>query len=195
MEAFKDNKKFQDTLKTAKALFWKYGIKRVSIEEICTETPVSKMTFYKFFENKNHLAEIILKGMLNEGYLKYRNIMDKPIPFPEKIKKTIILKNEITTGISDEFIRDAYQDNNSGLLAIMNEYKDRLYKEVLADMTLAQEQGEIRSDIKPEFIMYLLDDISYKVMDEKLTAFYSSKQELTMELTKYFFYGIMNSEK
>jgi AcrR family transcriptional regulator len=57
MKDFKNNKKFQSTVNKAKELFWKYGIKKVSIEEICAEAPVSKMTFYKFFKNKNDLAE------------------------------------------------------------------------------------------------------------------------------------------
>ncbi|PID93656.1 MAG: hypothetical protein CSA95_07025 [Bacteroidetes bacterium] len=37
MEAFKENKKFQSTVKKAKELFWKHGIRRVSIEEICAK--------------------------------------------------------------------------------------------------------------------------------------------------------------
>ena len=43
MEEFKDNKKFQDIVATAKTLFWKHGIKRVTIEELCKEASASKM--------------------------------------------------------------------------------------------------------------------------------------------------------
>ncbi|MBE9509365.1 MAG: TetR family transcriptional regulator, partial [Bacteroidetes bacterium] len=35
-----DNQKFQQIITTAKELFWKFGIKRVTIEEICQEANV-----------------------------------------------------------------------------------------------------------------------------------------------------------
>ena len=47
------SKKYQDIKKKGKELFWKYGTKRVTVEEICREAGVSKMTYYKFFKNKN----------------------------------------------------------------------------------------------------------------------------------------------
>ena len=89
MEEFKDNKKFQDTVTTAKTLFWKYGIKRVSIEEICKEASLSKMTFYKFFKNKEALAEYLLINVLNEWHDQYRAIMKQKIPFASKITQVI----------------------------------------------------------------------------------------------------------
>ncbi|MDH5400751.1 MAG: TetR/AcrR family transcriptional regulator, partial [Cyclobacteriaceae bacterium] len=55
------NRKYQAIFETAKELFWKYGIRRVTIEEICKEAGVSKMTFYKFFPNKVALANTILE--------------------------------------------------------------------------------------------------------------------------------------
>ena len=85
MEEFKDNKKFQDTITTAKMLFWKHGIKRVSIEEICKEASVSKMTFYKFFKNKEALAEYLLVNVLTEWHVQYRVIMKQKIPLLLKL--------------------------------------------------------------------------------------------------------------
>lgn len=92
MEEFRDNIKFQDTVSTAKELFWKYGVKRVTIEEICKETPVSKMTFYKFFKNKEALAEYLLTNLLTEWHAQYRAIMKQNIPFASKITQVIALE-------------------------------------------------------------------------------------------------------
>lgn len=46
------NIKQQFILSAGKELFWKHGVKRVTVEEICVQASVSKMTFYKFFMNK-----------------------------------------------------------------------------------------------------------------------------------------------
>ena len=57
-------KKQDQIIQAGRHLFWKYGMKRVSIEEICREAGVSKMTFYKYFANKTALALYILKTVL-----------------------------------------------------------------------------------------------------------------------------------
>jgi AcrR family transcriptional regulator len=41
------NLKLARIASTAEKLFMKFGIRRVSVEEICREASVSKMTFYK----------------------------------------------------------------------------------------------------------------------------------------------------
>ena len=40
------NKKKQSIIKASRDLFMRYGIKRVTVEEICETAGVSKMTFY-----------------------------------------------------------------------------------------------------------------------------------------------------
>ncbi|MCK4464396.1 MAG: TetR/AcrR family transcriptional regulator, partial [Bacteroidales bacterium] len=79
-----DNQKFQQIITTAKNLFWKFGIKRVSIEEICREANVSKMTFYKHFSNKPELVKYIINKITSEALAKYKNIMSQDVSFSEK---------------------------------------------------------------------------------------------------------------
>ncbi|HCX98645.1 MAG TPA: TetR/AcrR family transcriptional regulator [Bacteroidales bacterium] len=182
-------------LKTAKSLFWKHGIRRVTIEEICKEAGVSKMTFYKFFKNKEALAEYLLVELLTGWHNQYRAIMNNNIPFTTKIKLVISLEQEASKDMGEEFIKDIYNNEFTELQKLIDIEKDKYNTELVQDMIKAQKQGDIRNDVKPEFILYLLEDIGSKVMDEKLSALYSSKQELILELTNYFFYGIMNREK
>ena len=191
-----ENSSKQDLiLKAAQTLFWKFGIKRVTIDEICKETPVSKMTFYKFFKNKEALAEHLLKGVLNGWHDQYREIMNQEIPFPDKIKQVIDLEQAASENMGEEFIKDIYHNEFTELQNLIDTARNLYNAEVVRDLTEAQKQGEIRADIKPEFILHLLEDIGSKVMDEKLSELYGSKQALIMELTNYFFYGIMNGEK
>ena len=56
----KKSKSFISIQKSAKTLFWKYGMARVTVEEICREAGVSKMTFYRNFKNKNEVAKQVL---------------------------------------------------------------------------------------------------------------------------------------
>ncbi|MDD4656997.1 MAG: TetR/AcrR family transcriptional regulator [Bacteroidales bacterium] len=195
MDCFKNNIKFQEIVSAAKTLFWKYGIKRVSIEEICTSAPVSKMTFYKFFKNKEVLAEYVLKEILTQWHNNYISIMNQNIDFSQKIKQVIALEQHASENMGEEFIQDIYKNEYLKLQELISKERNRYHAEIVKDMIDAQKKGEIRKDIKPEFILYLLEDIANKVVDKNLSKLYSSKQELIMELTNYFFYGIMNNNQ
>jgi len=97
--------------------------------------------------------------------------------------------------MGEEFIQDIYNNEYVKLQKLITAERNRYNSEIVKDMIDAQKKGEIRKDIKPEFILYLLEDIANKVVDKNLSKLYSSKQELIMELTNYFFYGIMNNNQ
>lgn len=77
--------KYTQLVEASRGLFFKYGVKRVTVEEICEKANVSKMTFYKYFSDKMQLAELIRDELLNQGFAKYAEINARDISFPEKI--------------------------------------------------------------------------------------------------------------
>ena len=185
------NAKCQDILKAAKTLFWKYGIKRVSVQEICKEAGASKMTFYRFFDNKLDLAKTLLDGIFNEGIEEYNAIMAADIPFPEKVQQTLLAKFRNSQDISQELIMDLYKNKELGLLEYLEARGNEMMNRVLDDYEQAQKEGYIRPNIKREFIMYQLMKMREMMIDPNLLGLYNNPQELTMELTNYFFYGLL----
>ncbi|MDA3905863.1 MAG: TetR/AcrR family transcriptional regulator, partial [Bacteroidales bacterium] len=107
MDSTTINIKQQQILEAGKELFWKHGIKRVTIEEICKQAHVSKMTFYKFFDNKKALAIAILDNTVGAALIDYKELIDKKdCSFTDKINQMLKMKLEGTQDISQEFIMD-----------------------------------------------------------------------------------------
>src|ERR1035437_8340045 len=96
-------KKILQILSTAEDLFQRFGFRRVTIEEICAKANVSKMTFYKYFPNKNELIKKILNSWLKQVEQTINEFEGINIPFTEKIKKLLYLKEESIGKISKEF--------------------------------------------------------------------------------------------
>jgi AcrR family transcriptional regulator len=188
----KENRSYQNIVQHAGSLFWKHGIRRVSVEEICREACVSKMTFYRLFKNKHEVAQKVLDNVMEEGVVKYRAIMQQQIPFDEKMKQLILLKKESSNDISEEFIKDIYQNDESGLKQQMEAFRTEFKNEIKNDFKNAQQQGWIRSDVKIDFILFMQDHLTNLIMDEKLASMYKNSQEMIMEITKFFFYGILS---
>lgn len=186
-----EDQKLKDIVLTAKDLFWRFGFKRVSIEEVCREAGVSKMTFYKHFSNKIELVKFIYSYVSKEAMDKYMSIMHQNIPFKEKVKKSIDLKMEQTRSISHEFYNDLLNSDQPEIISLIQQSKKENIELILKDYIDAQKKGEIRKDIKPEFILYFLNHMFDMANDKHLMALYKSPNELIMELINFFFYGIL----
>jgi len=187
----KPNNSHQAILTAAKTLFWKYGIRRVSVEEICKEAGVSKMTFYRLFGNKMDVAKEVLVATMTDSMMKYQAVMQQDIPFTDKINRLIQLKYDGTLDMSQEFFTEIFQTEESNLRDTLKVHRQKGLDAFMTDLKKAQDEGWIKDGIKPEFILYLLNKINEMLLDKNLLSIYTSTHEAIMALTNFFFYGII----
>ncbi|WP_375580070.1 TetR/AcrR family transcriptional regulator [Marivirga tractuosa] len=177
-------------LASAKNLFWKYGLKKVTVEEICEYAGVSKMTFYRRFVNKEHAAEEILEAILEDNLRRYSAIMDEKKPFPERVNEILHLKHQESKNLSKEFINEILTEDASALSELIHKHTLKSYKAIIADFEKAKKEGWVRADLKPEFIIEMLGVIKSKMQDENFLKMFNSMDEAIMELSNFFFYGV-----
>lgn len=191
----KPKKKYCDIINTSKDLFWKYGIKRVTVEEICEEAGVSKMTFYRYFNNKTEVAKSVIDLIFSDGLDQYREIMNRNISFKEKVKLQLLKKHEGIQEISHEFIQDVYNSQDPEIRKHWEAWRDRMLKEVVNDYAIAQEKGWIRKEINLDFILYINNKMTEMVNDQNLIALYNNDvQKAVMEVANLFFFGILTRD-
>ena len=184
-------KKYRDILATGKALFWKHGYRRVTVEEICEESKVSKMTFYKYFPNKAELAKEVLDKLFRESMDQFKKLMLSDIPFEDKMELQIKMKSEGVQDISEEFVKDIYGDPESELFDFWRIKANEAIQIVIDLYQQAQNQGYIRQDIKIDFILYIIDKTFDFVNDDALISKYDTMQDLILEINRFFLYGIL----
>ena len=102
----KTNKKYNDILEAAQKLFWKFGFKKVTIEEICREGNVSKMTFYKHFDNKTEVAKVVLDRVVGSASVQFKKLKDEVQSASELMEGMLHMKKEGIHDISPEFLAD-----------------------------------------------------------------------------------------
>ncbi|MDN3493603.1 TetR/AcrR family transcriptional regulator [Winogradskyella bathintestinalis] len=178
-------------LRASKTLFWKYGIKRVTVEEISEQAEVSKMTFYRHYKNKEAIAEAVLEQVFNKSMRRYTKIMSSDDDFRVKVDAIVKLQYDDAKGISEEFIVDILKKDNSPLHKKLEELNQNSLQQVKKDFIEAQRKGEIRADLNIDFMMYMLNDLNTKLVDKQLIKYYNTEEALIMELTNFFFYGIL----
>jgi len=186
--------KYRQLMKTAEDLFMRYGVKRVTVEEICQTAEVSKMTFYKFFKNKDDLVKRVIVALMDEGQVAFDNIFSQDVVFPEKISQFIQLKLDYGRRISKEFYRDLL-GHTPEIHEFMMERSHRNMQRMLDILREAQKKGEIRKDLNPKFLSFMLDHVLELSENPRLLSIFPNIYELTRDWVNLFFYGIMGRDE
>jgi len=171
-------------------LFWKFGFRKVSVEEICKKAGISKMTFYRYFDNKTELAKRVLKKVVDEGSVKFREILTDDDTISGKMQRIIRLKMEGTNDISREFVEDVYNDTGSEIQQFMMKLTADTWMGVIEEFREAQSRGVFRKDFKPEILLAMSRGITEMVANPQLNVLYSSTQEMIVEIVNLMTYGI-----
>jgi len=184
-------KKQQDIINSARELFWKHGFRRVSIEELCKKAGVSKMTYYRFYPNKIELAKSVFDQVAETSIEQFKQIMHSDIKPSEKIKKMVMLKMDGTKNISKEFLMDFYVSNEFGLKDYIESKTQEMWNITINEFKEAQEKGWFRKDLKMEFFFIVSQKSGELLANEQLLQMYDTPQDLIMEITNFFTYGLI----
>jgi AcrR family transcriptional regulator len=184
------SKKQLQLLSVARDLFWKFGFRKVTIEEICESAGVSKMTFYKHYPDKISIAKAVFEQEVGNGMSRFREIMHGNSSPAEKIKAIMAMKAESTDSISREFLNDFYSSEKTELVGFVQDLTSRTWNEAIEDFRKAQANGVFRKDFKPEFLFLISRKVAESLTDPKLLSLYPTPQDLLAEMSRFFCYGI-----
>ncbi|MBN2198218.1 MAG: TetR/AcrR family transcriptional regulator [Candidatus Aminicenantes bacterium] len=183
-----------EILFSAERLFYRFGVRKTTVGDICRTAGISRMTFYKHYRDKVHIAEAVVNKLIDELTASYRRIMAQKIPYGERVRRFIELKLAKADDMSASFIKEIYASPYPALHALLRRRMEENLKIALDEYRSAQRAGHIRPDIKPEFIVAFLNIMADMVADERLTRLYATPKELGAELMNLFFYGILKDK-
>jgi AcrR family transcriptional regulator len=177
-------KKHSLLVETAQGLFFKHGIKRVTVEEICEKSGVSKVTFYKYFSDKMQLAQFIIDKLNEEGFSKFDEIHRLDLPYPEKVDLMTQWRIEFFSQMSNEFIED---------VMAVGDLKEEFKRRYLRNIEAAQKKGEIRPDLSPELIWLVSEKLGEIAKDGSWKGVFSDFNEFQRQIRKMYYHGLLES--
>ena len=149
------------------------------------------MTCYKYFSNKTAIAKYLIEDLFESGVKAYKEIYNSDIPYEEKVKKLVELKMSNSHEMSQELLDDIYKYQDEELAETIEKIKKEMIVIYLDDIRVAQKAGEIRNDVKPEFMLYFLNNLTEMLTDQRVVGIYSNPEQMIVEVMNFFFYGIM----
>ncbi len=166
-----------------------YGIRKVSVEEICREAGVSKVTFYKYFPNKLELFKHIWTGWSDSIYERLVEMKKEGASFMERMQAIVEFKMELLSRMNPQIVEDILHSGPE-LEEFIHELRTRSMKRFLDFVADARKNGEMR-DVRPEFLLAVLDSLGKLVENDALRRLYPTDMEFFREVNDFFFFGIM----
>lgn len=187
------SRKKEAILEVSKRLFIVNGIEETSVEEIAASVPVSKMTIYNTFGNKEGLLEAVIDQMIIGGNDRFEKAIAEASDPLDAFRKFASYRG-IETEISKKFLDDLnekYAVLMKKLIDAANEAMPHFQRLILD----AQQKGQIRQDLSPivitSFIRYLKE---FTEKSEELNAF-GNPEMFREQITSILYYGILSNEE
>ena len=183
--------KKQLIISTARSLFFKFGLKKVSIEEIVNEAKISKATFYRYFSNKTDLAKTVLDESFRQDMENFKTIIADDTEFSTTIEKIVQLHEKKFEDRCEELFSDTMKYYPE-VLKVMEHHKKEMLNSSIKFLRDNQKRGNIRPKLNVILVANALFAVSESIVKGDLDANFSNRGEYFRQVTDIFFYGIIN---
>jgi len=179
--------KKKDILEAALALFMKYGVQKVSVAEIAKEANVSQVTIYNYYESKDNLIQLVYQHYVDQIWEEMERLFTSDLPYEDKVKQMISLKDVSNPTISDVFYEDLVKDYGTGQSYVEEKYEKEGLPLLMEFVNEGKEQGYIDPALSNEAILVYLQMFQEYMRRDGVAQ---TLIPIAEDLTKLFFYGI-----
>ncbi len=181
---------------SANELFMKFGFKKITVEEICRKSKVSRKTFYAYFENKNALVLKVLEKMTSEMIRSYTDLInDESKSFSEKIRELLKLKFAANSKFSMEFVSDFFHPDETELLFFFQNIVNESLRLTKDFFSLAQQKGEMNPALNIDFVLWNMQKQMELCSTPEALGMFEDAQTMTRQISELIIYGIVQPEK
>jgi hypothetical protein len=118
--------------------------------------------------------------------------MAKKIPFHERMRQWVDLKMEMSKEYGKDFFDELISQGDTPITRYIAQKRREVIGLARDIYTRAQDQGQIRSDIRIELIMHILDLFSKNLFNDRgLLSLFPNVSDLADQLYRMFFFGIV----
>lgn len=191
------NKTEQTILQVSEILFSQHGWQRVSINEIRNEAKVSRVTFYRYFKNKNALLKHIFLQKQQRVTIHYTALLEEAENIEDVIKGIFSYQeNALNQFFTPHVLKDFDQNNDPELIEFFEMQHDRKYHFLDQFFSKLQAKKIIDADYPTNLIhqyLKIMDKLMFNM--EVQEAYGENKSELRQDILKLIMFGLSGPKK
>ena len=149
-------------LRVAVEDFANNGFENTSIQQIAKKSEISVGSVYKYFENKETLFSMVVRGglsSLEELLVGLADSSEDILVKAETIIRALLEFSRENPALVKLYCRLTTTDNSEFLTGISQHIEAMSASIYTVAISKAQETGDVRNDVNPAFFAFLLDNI------------------------------------
>lgn len=178
-------------LKGAEELFFKYGIKSITMDDIAKHLGISKKTIYQFYSDKNEVVETLMTQRMNANECELQQITKKSSNVIEEVFAMMKYLGIMFSEMNPNLFYDL-QKYHPNSWKIFKKFKEECIERMVEDsVKRGIKQGLVREDINTKIIARLrMEEVEIGFNPEAFPPDKFKIVDVQLALLEHFLHGI-----
>lgn len=184
-------KKKEQIMRTTYDLICRFGIEKTSIAEISKQANVSPVSIYNYFGSKEELVRMTLIDLLNKTMSKYEELLQKAIPFQEKMELFLRDRGEMAERMSMELVQASSDPAIREHIEAF--YKERTIPFFINLIEIGKQEGCIDSNLSMEAVLLYIQMFKEVLARPGFVA--QSSPSMLQDIDRLFYHGLFGKSQ
>lgn len=182
-------------LTAAEQLFWKYGVKSVTMEDIAKQLGISKKTIYQHFTDKEDILYQVIQEKINADMTEM-NCMFTGTGNPiEELMMVLEMMRKNQHEVSPNLLIDIKRHYPQAFALFRQHMDQHIMKSILENIQKGVSQGLYRNDINPAILARMrVEQIELAFNNEFFPINQYSMLDVQRELIHHFVRGMLTEQ-
>lgn len=146
------NQEQLEIINRVKELYFRYGIKSVTMDDVARELSISKKTLYQHFEDKEKLVEEVVNALLTEKTELVDNLINDCADAISEMVMIHQFMDKMSREHSYAMENDLRKYYPNSFSKIMSTKRSHMYKVAIENIQRGQKEGYYRPEVNGEII-------------------------------------------
>lgn len=178
-------------LRGAEQLFFRYGIKNITMDDVAKHLSISKKTIYQFFKDKDEMVHSLMELSLEDDKCRIQNAHETSKNVVEEVFKIMDSMREIFSKVNPILFFELNKYYPETWKMFMKFKNDFILKTVENSLLRGQKEGYIRQNINVKLLSKLrVELVELGMKGEMFPHEQFEILEVQLALTEHFLYGV-----
>ncbi|WP_461116791.1 TetR/AcrR family transcriptional regulator [Spirosoma jeollabukense] len=182
-------------LEETERLFWKYGVRSVTMEEIAKQLGISKKTIYQHFADKEQILYEVLQDKIGKHQSEMACAVVETTNPVEEIMNVLNMMQKNADQISPNLLIDIKRYYPQAFVLFRKFKEEHIMRSILENIQRGIDQGLYRADINPDILARLrVEQIELAFDNDIFPTDQYTMHDIQYELMHHFIRGMLTDK-
>lgn len=178
-------------LKGAEELFFKFGIKSVTMDDIAKHLGISKKTIYQFYSDKNEIVETLMQYSLKQDECEFQQIQAESANMIDEVMKMMTHISSMFAKVNPNIFYDLQKYHPKAWAQFKVFKQECMAKMIETSIERGKKEGLVRADINSKVLSRMrIEQVEMGLNPEIFPQTEFKIVDVQLALIDHFLHGI-----